>query len=120
MAKLGISLKIDLMKIEKARIFAAKSGAKYIDLTTFIDTEQESQFGDHGFISHSQTKDEREQKVNTPICGNAKVFWSDLDQAPQQAIQPTGNYDKGPSMDDYEEIPFVDPYHRNNKLTHCM
>ncbi|AUR90561.1 hypothetical protein NVP1162O_38 [Vibrio phage 1.162.O._10N.261.48.E3] len=106
MAKLGISLKIDLMKIEKARIFAAKSGAKYIDLTTFIDTEQESQFGDHGFISHSQTKDEREQKVNTPICGNAKVFWSDLDQAPQQQYQPVAKQNQ--PEDDFgdTEIPF--------------
>lgn len=108
MAKLGISLKIDVTKIDKARLFAAKSGAKYIDLTTFIDTDNEGQYGDHGFIAHSQTKEEREQKINTPIVGNAKVFWSDLEQAqynqaPQQQVNTSGPAD---DWDDMEDVPF--------------
>ncbi len=116
MAKLGISLKIDVTKIDKARLFAAQSGAKYIDLTTFIDTDNEGQYGDHGFIAHSQTKQERENKTNTVIVGNSKVFWSDLNQQPQQQQQQqmqtqaqqqqsAPQYNE-PPMDFDDDIPF--------------
>jgi hypothetical protein len=67
--KLGISVKIDVTKIDKARLFKGEKGT-YLDLTTFIDTEQEGQYGDHGFISQSVSKEEREQKIQTPILGN--------------------------------------------------
>ena len=75
MAKLGISIKIDVSKIDKSRLFKGEKGT-YLDLTTFIDTENEGQYGDHGFISQSVTKEEREQSVQTPILGNVKVFFN--------------------------------------------
>jgi hypothetical protein len=86
MAKIGISIKIDVTKIDKARLFSGAKGT-YLDLTTFIDTDNEGQYGDHGFISQSVSKDERDQGVKTPILGNCKVFFSDIQQqqAPQQA-----------------------------------
>lgn len=74
--KLGISINIDVTKIDKSRIFEGKKG-KYIDLTTFIDTEDEDQYGNNGFISQSVTKEERQNKVETPILGNCKVFYTD-------------------------------------------
>ena len=83
--KIGIRIKIDATKIDKARLFEGKNGAKYLDLTTFIDTDNPSQYGDHGFISQSVSKEEREQKVQTPILGNTKVFYSDLPQAQVQS-----------------------------------
>jgi hypothetical protein len=83
MAKLGISIKIDVSKIDKSRLFKGDKGT-YLDLTTFIDTDNESTYGDHGFISQSTTKEEREANVQTPILGNAKVFYSDLQQTPPQ------------------------------------
>ena len=83
--KIGISIKLDVMKIDKARLFAGKNGAKYLDLTTFIDTDNPSQYGDHGFISQSVSKEERDNKVQTAILGNTKVFYSDLPQAPVQS-----------------------------------
>lgn len=89
--KLGISIKIDVTKIDKARIYQGQKG-KYIDLTTFIDTDNPSQYGDHGFISQSVTKEEREQKIQTPILGNVKVFYTQ-DQngcASQPQQQPQG------------------------------
>lgn len=108
MAKLGISIKIDVTKIDKDRLFKGAKGT-YLDLTTFIDTENEGQFGDHGFISQSTSKEEREQGVRTPILGNCTVFFSDLGQLQpqqepqqQQAPQPaTGGFDE---FD--EDIPF--------------
>jgi len=91
MAKLGISVKIDLNKIDESRIFHGKNGARYLDLSTFIDTEKESQYGDHGFISQATTKDERDAGVQTPILGNSKVFYTDIQggvQAFQQGQHP--------------------------------
>lgn len=73
--KAGMSLKIDVTKIDKSRIFNANSGAKYVDLTVFVDTENPSKYGDHGMIKHSTTKEERENGVEMAILGNAKVFW---------------------------------------------
>ena len=75
MAKIGISLKIDVTKIDKARLFAAQSGAKYMDLTMFLDPDNEGQYGDHGFITQSTSKEERDQQVQMPILGNGKIFY---------------------------------------------
>ena len=85
MAKLGISIKIDVTKIDESRIFEGQKG-KYIDLTTFIDTDNPDQYENHGFISQSTNKQERDAGVQTPILGNCKVFYSDL-HGSQQAIQ---------------------------------
>lgn len=100
--KLGISVKIDVTKIDKARLFQGEKGT-YLDLTTFIDTENEGQYGDHGFISQSVSKEEREAKVQTPILGNVKVFFtgeSDGQQAPPN--NPAINND----FDENEPLPF--------------
>ena len=59
MSKIGISIKIDVKKLDKARFFAAQSGALYIDLTMFLDPDNEGQYGDHGFITQSTSKEER-------------------------------------------------------------
>lgn len=107
--KIGISVKIDVTKIDKARLFKGEKGT-YLDLTTFIDTDQKDQYGNHGFISQSVTKEEREQQVQTPILGNCKVFYTDGGQqqrqpqpAPQQPGQPAQGMD---NWDDDSEIPF--------------
>ena len=88
--KLGISVRIDVTKIEKARIHVGKKG-KYIDLTTFIDLDQTDEYGNHGFIAHSVSKEEREAKTLGAIVGNTKVFYNDSgqSQAPQQQPQTT-------------------------------
>lgn len=102
--KLGIEIKIDVTKIDKNRIHVGQKG-KYIDLTTFIDTEKDGKYGDHGFISQKVSKEEREQGIQTPILGNCKVFYVDegqQNQQPQQNTQPQNNQ---PEYDD-SEIPF--------------
>ena len=104
--KIGVSIKIDVSKIDKARLFKGAKGT-YLDLTTFIDTETKSQYGDHGIISQSTTKEEREQKVKTPILGNCKVFF--CDESTQQAAPPqqqSGGNSVDFEIEDDGKIPF--------------
>jgi len=86
MSKIGISIKLDVKKLDKARFFAAQSGALYVDLTMFLDPDNEGQFGDHGFLTQSTSKEEREQQVQMPILGNGKIFYGlqELKSAGQQ------------------------------------
>lgn len=104
MSKYGVELSIDVTKIDEDRLFTGKKG-KYLTATVFIDTDQVSQYGDHGMIVHKQTKEEQEAKTQTPILGNVKVFWSDdpgfvKSQAPQQGQQVSNE----PDFD--EDLPF--------------
>ncbi len=96
--KIGISLKIDCTKIDKSRLYKGAKGT-YLDLTTFVDTEQQDQYENNGFISQSLTKEEREAKYQTPILGNVKVFYTDGASAPATVSNPTIE-----EMD--EDIPF--------------
>jgi hypothetical protein len=96
--KIGLSVRIDVTKIDKARLYAGAKGT-YLDLTTFVDTEEKDQYENNGFISQSVDKEEREQGVQTPILGNVKVFFTDGAQsAPQSAPQSKTVID--------EDIPF--------------
>lgn len=81
--KIGVEVSIDVMKIEKARLYQGQKG-KYLTMTTFIDIGQADQYGNNGFIAHKKEQDEQN---NAPILGNVKVFWSDAQQAPQQPSQ---------------------------------
>lgn len=91
--KMGISVKIDVSKIEKARLYKGKKGT-YLDLTTFIDTEKEDEYGNHGFISQSVTKEERANKVQTPILGNVKVFYTEgASQSQESNAAPAPDFD---------------------------
>ena len=108
--KLGVEIKIDVTKIQKDRIFVGEKG-KYLSLTTFIDTENPGQFGDHGFISHKKTKEEQEQKINTPIVGNCRVFYIDMqnqnnENQQQQAAQNVQNTFQGSQPLPPDDIPF--------------
>ena len=84
--KIGVEVRIDVTKIDKARIYQGAKG-KYLTMTTFIDLDEKDQYENNGFISHKKDKDEQ---GNTPILGNVKVFWTDGDQPPStsQYAQP--------------------------------
>lgn len=97
MAKYGVSLKIDVSKIEKARMFKGQKGT-YLDATVFIDVDEQDQYGNNGMITQSW-KDQ--QKGEGAILGNAKVFWRDHG-APQSQHQGVG----APADDFEDEIPF--------------
>jgi hypothetical protein len=101
MSKIGITISIDVTKIDKTRLFKGKKGV-YMDVTTFIDTDNPDQYDQHGFISQSTTKEEREAGLKTPILGNCKVFFKDDNavQVKQGMPPPT----VGSPFDD--DIPF--------------
>lgn len=106
--KLGISIKIDVTKIDKSRLFKGEKGT-YLDLTTMIDLDELDQYGNNGFIAQSVSKEERQNGVKTPILGNVKVFWRDDSSNQHQQSSPSqGNQSQGggnaQSFDD--DLPF--------------
>jgi hypothetical protein len=92
--KIGLSLKIDVTKLDKSRFFKGDKGT-YVDLTTFIDLDELDQYGNNGFITQSTSKEERQNGVKLPILGNSKVFFKEGQQ--QQAAQ--GNYQAQQALD---------------------
>jgi hypothetical protein len=73
----------------------------YLDLTTFVDTETKDKYENNGFITQSQTKEEREGGgERLPILGNVKVFFTDAVGMPTQ-----GSPQKTQEVLD-EDIPF--------------
>lgn len=106
MAKIGVSLKIDVTKIDKARLFSGQKGT-YLDATVFIDIDQVDQYNNNGMITQDVSKDEKQQGVKGNILGNCKVFWRD-DSAPSQPSQsaPGAGNGPAPSFDD-TDVPFA-------------
>ena len=90
MSKIGVSLKINVSMIEKARLFPGQKG-HYLDATVFIDLDQLDQYGNSGMITQDVSKEEKAQNVKGPILGNCKVFWSENGQAPQAQGMQTNN-----------------------------
>ena len=117
MSKIGVSLKIDVSKIEKARLYKGQKGT-YLDATVFIDVDQQDQYGYNGMITQDVKKEEKDQGVKGAILGNCKVFWQDSSQgaqhAPNQVQQPANqgfNQPNAPqqvqNFDDFDDgIPF--------------
>ena len=105
--KIGISIKLDVSKIDKARLFKGEKGT-YLDLTSFIDLDQKDQYENNGFIAQSVSKEEREANVQTPILGNVKVFYSDNAQQSTPAQQSAPVQTSSPAGDDgfEDSLPF--------------
>ena len=74
--KIGISVRIDVTKIDKAKLYQGNKGT-YLNMTTYIDTEEVDQYGDNGFISQSVSKEEREKSEKGRILGNCKLFFKE-------------------------------------------
>jgi hypothetical protein len=100
--KVGVNLKIDVTKIDKSRFFIGKNGAKYLDMTAFIDLKEQDQYGNNGMIVQPVSKEEKQAGVKGPILGNSKVFWSEgLDVQPQA---PAPDFTQADPTD--EDAPF--------------
>jgi len=97
MSKIGVGLNIDVTKIEKARLVEGKKGT-YLDMTVFIDLDEQDQYGNNGMIVHAKQKGEEGQ---TPILGNAKIFWREDGGSSAPMTKVDNNMD---SFDD--DIPF--------------
>ena len=90
MSKL-IAIKIDVSKIDKARLFQGQKGS-YLDATVFLNDEQ-GQYGDNGMITQSVSKEEREAGVKGNILGNVKILGEFGDNAPSSAPAPVAQDD---------------------------
>jgi hypothetical protein len=60
--KVGLSVRIDVTKIDKERLYKGEKGT-YLDLTTFVDTASQDQYENNGFISQSVDKEERDKDL---------------------------------------------------------
>lgn len=72
MSKQMIQLKIDVSKIDKTKLYNGKKGT-YLDATLFLN-DQVDQYGNHGFIVQSVSKEERESGQRGTVLGNVKIF----------------------------------------------
>jgi hypothetical protein len=63
-----IQIKIDVNKIEKARLFKGAKGT-YLD-ATLVMRDEPDQYGNIGFITQQISKEEREAGTKAPIIGN--------------------------------------------------
>ena len=104
--KIGVSLKIDVTKIDKARLFKGQKGT-YLDATAFIDLDNLDDYGNSGMITQDVSKDERAQGVKGNILGNSKVFFKD-GQSAQQAPRPeVQNFQQAQGCVIDDDIPFM-------------
>jgi hypothetical protein len=104
MAKIGVSVKIDVSKIDKSRMFKGEKGT-YLDAVVFIDMDNKDQHGNSGMI----TQDWKDApKGQTPILGNVKVFWSDAGQQKQDYRAHSGSNQKNPAYVESQEPKFTE------------
>ena len=105
--KARLSLRIDVTKIDKSRLFVGAKGT-YLNVTTLVDFDEKDQYDNNGFISEDTSKEEREQGVQGNILGNTKVTWSDGEPvATQNAPQSSGQAPQPIKQAEFdEEIPF--------------
>lgn len=84
-----ISLKIDVTKIDKSKLFKGKQGT-YLD-AVLIETPN-NQYGDDYMIVQSVSKEEREQGIKGAILGNAKTFGQSTPQPQNEQLRDTVDY----------------------------
>jgi len=101
MSTMGINVKIDVTKLDKSRFFVGKKGT-YANLTLFIDTENPSEYGDHGTIRQQTSKEERQSGVKLPIIGNAKIFTRDDQSSSSPNRQQSAEPQSEPSFDKFD------------------
>jgi hypothetical protein len=75
---MNIQVKLDVTKIDKAKLFQGKQGP-YLDAVIFLK-DTPDQYGNNGMIVQSVSADERAQGIKGAILGNVKV----MQAVPQQ------------------------------------
>ncbi len=73
MSKL-LSLRIDLNKIDKSKIYQGEKG-KYLTMTVSVNDEPDT-YGNNVAAWIEQNQEERQNKSPKQYLGNGKVFWS--------------------------------------------
>jgi hypothetical protein len=103
MSKVVIALKIDVTKIDKARLFKGQKGT-YLDAIAVVDLGEPDQYGNHGMITQSVSKEEKAAGERGAILGNGKIIARLDDGAPRQAPKQQSQQTAPP--DDFDEVPF--------------
>jgi hypothetical protein len=105
----GINIKVRVNQVQKERLFKGKENT-YLDLTAFINLDEQDKYGENGTIVQSSTKEEREQQIDLPPIGGVKVFY--LDERPEKSNTPKSSTDevgkegKDNYIDNDDDIPF--------------
>ena len=92
-----IKLKIDVTKIDKARLFKGAKGT-YLDATLLENKDGVDQYGNSFMVVQDVSKEERLAGIKGAILGNGKV----LDTANKE---PKANTAPKPSTDN-SDVPF--------------
>ena len=74
--KVGLNVRINVSRIDKSKLYKGEKGV-YLNMTTFVDLDQEDDYGNNGFISMEQSKEQRDAGEQSVILGNVKKFWID-------------------------------------------
>ncbi len=95
-----IRIKIDCKKIDKARLFAGKNGALYLDATLLENRDGVDQYGNDGMIVQDVKKEEREAGVKGAILGNFRIMGTKQPEARPARREPS------PPPADNSDAPF--------------
>jgi len=99
-----ITVKLDVTKVDKDRLFVGKNGAKYLDLV-LMPNKGDSKYGDTHFVIQSCSKADREAGVKMPIIGNATEKIRAKPDFPPEATQSPSQRNPEPQGID-EDVPF--------------
>jgi len=83
------NISINFDKIDQSRLTKDKNGNSWLNLSGFVN-EESDKYGNNGFITQSQSKEERESGEKLPILGNFKLPMSNHTKV-QTEINPKAN-----------------------------
>lgn len=102
-----IVAKLDVTKVDKARLFAGKNGAKYLDIVLIPSAND--RYGNDYMVTQSVSKEEREKGVKGAILGNAKILGgrsdNDRGQRAPSGANP-GSAKPAAAQEPDEDVPF--------------
>lgn len=98
-----ILAKIDVTKIDKARLYIGKQG-KYLDIA--LIPSQNDKYDNDYMIVQSVSKEEREAGKRGPIIGNAKILASRQESRRPTQTAPTTTAKPEPPDDGHDDVPF--------------
>lgn len=96
-----ITAKLDVTKIDKARLFAGKNGAKYLDVVLISKRDGPDQYGNDFMVVQEVSRAERDRGVKGAILGNGKI----LDRGGERQ-SPASNHAQAADEPESDDVPF--------------
>jgi hypothetical protein len=96
-----IAISIDVTKLDKSKFVKGKKGT-YANITVSVNDEDD-QFGNNTSVWESQTKEERDDKIDRNFLGNGKVVWSSQSS---NDTKKTSSKKASKQDDDDDDLPF--------------